>query len=139
MNWLKSFGACVAICFAMTALAGCGPKELPKRKLYAIRGTVMINGEPVRYASVVFRPQDLTQGLPADGETDENGVFSLRTYSNDGVPDGAAAGVYSVTIGDHPGGYPKGVTPTRLPKRPLELESPVEVTADDNDLTIEIP
>ena len=88
---------------------------------------------------LLFHPKDLTQGLPADGETDENGVFSLRTYSNDGVPDGAAAGVYSVTINDYPGAVPEGFTATRLPKRPLDLEATVEVKAEDNDLTIEIP
>jgi hypothetical protein len=139
MKRLKYFGVCFSLCCVLTASVGCGPKELPKRKLYTARGTVTMNGEPVRFAAVFFHPKDITQGLPADGETDENGVFSLRTYANDGVPDGAAAGVYAVTIGDYPGAPPEGATPTRLPKRPLELEAAVEVAADDNDLTIEIP
>ena len=142
MNRFASLGVCALILCALPLILGCGTSELPKRKVYPTRGTLRMNGEPVRFAAVFLTPKDPTKGADADGDTDENGVFTLRTYSN-GDPDGAVPGTYSVIInGYNPTGkppMPEGVTPTKLPKIPLELEATVEVTADDNDLVIDIP
>jgi hypothetical protein len=100
----------------------------------------MWNGKPVRFVGVHLEPLDLAQGLPADGSTQADGTFEIRTYSN-AEPDGAAPGQYKLLLGDSENYQfliPKGEKPTQLPKEILESERIVEIEAGDNDLQIDL-
>jgi hypothetical protein len=70
-------------------LSGCqkGPKTVP------VSGTVTLNGKPVEDAGILFVPvQD--SGTPANGGTDAQGRFQLKTRS----ANGAQVGKYYVGI-----------------------------------------
>jgi len=83
---------------ALVALAsGCGGNKGPR--LYPVKGSVRINGEPAKDVNVVFTPV----ALPADGDTPlspsavtgEDGGFRLMSFK---PGDGAPAGDYRVTV-----------------------------------------
>src|SRR5262249_49616243 len=63
-------------------------------KLVKVKGTVTLDGEPVEGATVLFEPLD-GAGLPANAQTDENGVFELGTHTR---MDGAYRGEYKVSL-----------------------------------------
>lgn len=80
-----------ALCLAV---AGCGPSRDPNLPPTApVSGQVMYDGKPLAEGTVTFHPQGA--GNPAVGLLDENGEFSLSTYT---VDDGAVVGEHSVTI-----------------------------------------
>ena len=69
-------------------LVGCGyrrPVRIPTT------GTVLLDGEPVAQASLVFLPAD--GGRPAMAQSDENGQFTVSTF---GGGDGLPAGKYKL-------------------------------------------
>lgn len=81
---------------------GCGYRgtdERVKRRphTYPVTGVVMLAGEPVEGATVVFvsEPSDGSSQVAAVGRTDQAGRFRLRTF-RDG--DGAVAGSHAVQI-----------------------------------------
>jgi hypothetical protein len=123
--------------------AGCGQSELAKKATYPARGRVLYKGEPARFVLIHFEPTAPGKGVAADGVTDGNGEFELRTYSN-ADPDGAVPGEYTVTLEQFDPvrsvgiTVPKGSTPTKLAKVAVESDSPVEVRAEDNDLQIQV-
>ena len=129
------------------ALAGCGQRELTKKETYSARGRVLLNGAPAQFVMVQLTPEIPGEGIEASGQTDADGVFELRTYSNEEA-DGAVPGRYKVTLvdvrsigGDESIPVPKGGKPTVLPQdlRGKEVAS-VEITAGDNDLgDIKVP
>jgi hypothetical protein len=125
-------------------LTGCGPRELRKPDLYPVHGRLLWKGEPVRYALLTLEPVDPTGALGADGKTDEEGTFTLRTLSNDEQPDGVAPGQYRLRVEPYDGltygALPTGATPTAFPTGPLVVDNPViEIRAEDNELNIDIP
>ena len=65
-------------------------------KLNPVEGKVIYKGQPLQGATVVFHLEgaDPVRTPPAFGQTREDGTFSLTT----GQTEGAAAGVYAVTI-----------------------------------------
>jgi hypothetical protein len=84
-------------------------------------GTVVFsNGKPVRCAYIILEPKDPSQGVTATGWIDQEGKFSLRSYST-GDPDGAVKGEYLVRLEPYDPGtkvpLPKGVTPSEIPSR----------------------
>lgn len=70
-------------------LSGCGDDGLVQ-----LQGTVMLDGQPLRNATVHFIAQD-PEGRDALGSTDDEGVFRLSTFEPD---DGALPGNYKVTV-----------------------------------------
>jgi len=121
---------------ATLSLTGCGSKTLKPKETFPTQGRLVLGGEPVRFAIVRLTPKG-DSGQPADGNTDENGVFHLRTYSN-GDPDGAVPGEYRVTIEGYDaarvGALPEGATPSTIPAGVPKQEVTVEIKAGDNDL-----
>ena len=70
-------------------LAGChqGPDDPwseQRKSVVPVTGFVMLNGEPLAGATVIFR--SLSENIGASGISDENGQVSFKTYEeNDGV------------------------------------------------------
>jgi 5-hydroxyisourate hydrolase-like protein (transthyretin family) len=64
--------------------------------LYAVEGSVRINGVPAENLNVAFHPLDGDKNVVCPvGRTDSKGTFHLTTRS---AADGAPAGEYSVTF-----------------------------------------
>jgi hypothetical protein len=129
------------VLIAISAFVGCGPREIPRPATYAVAGVVLLNGEPVRFAAIRLIPVNSPASAPADGYTDEEGAFQLRTYSNI-EPDGAVPGTYRVHLQEGRSIRPldPGVqTPTKLPAGDFDTGIQVEIEAQQNELTIEIP
>jgi len=127
-------------------LTGCGQRELRQNKTYPAEGKITLHGEPASFVMVLLEPADPSAGLSeARGVTDEQGVFTLRTYSND-EPDGAIAGQYTVTLQEFDPVEAVGAAPTqavkkmtKIPGGSLKTEQTVEITSGDNNLEIVIP
>src|SRR5262249_55765345 len=102
-----------------------------------VQGRLLMGGQPVRFAIVQFTPTQPGKGADADGHTDEDGVFRLRTYSNED-PDGAIPGEYKITIEEYSaarvGAVPAGGTPTKVPPQLRSPDRTLTVKAEDNDL-----
>jgi len=77
-------------------MAGCGHKG---PKLYPVKGSVFINGEPAKDVNIMFTPvappEDGGTPLSPAAATEEDGSFRLMSFEPD---DGAPAGEYQVTI-----------------------------------------
>ena len=73
----------------LLALAGCGK---PSRSVPA-GGLVMLDGQPIAGAAVLFSP--VAGGVPGRATTAEDGSFTLSTFD---VGDGALVGVHRVGI-----------------------------------------
>lgn len=130
-----------------TVLSGCGQKELPPKKTYTVQGKVMLKGEPVAFATIIFEPKG-DKGSPATAYTDKEGVFSgARTYSNNEM-DGMAAGEYEVKLegynaiaavkflGTKPG---EGDKPTPIPPELANTGETILIEAnDDNQINIDL-
>ncbi|RUL86183.1 peptidase associated/transthyretin-like domain-containing protein [Tautonia sociabilis] len=77
----------------LTLAAGCGDAG---PELVPVSGTVVVNGEPLARATVIFEPTDTEDpNLNSGGQTDEQGHFELQTI--DGRK-GAVVGNHRVTI-----------------------------------------
>lgn len=90
----RTYGsAAVLQCFAACLLCatGCGESA----RLAPVSGTVRINGKPLAKAGVTFTP--VVGGRPAWATTDEQGRFTLTTFS---ANDGAFVGDHSVTVAE---------------------------------------
>jgi hypothetical protein len=66
----------------LAALCGCGNSEYK-----SVSGVVLLDGEPVPEAAVAFVPED-PHGENATGYTDEDGRFSMKSTTQDGVKPG---------------------------------------------------
>jgi len=132
-----------AVLVAATLLIGCGKKTLTKSDRFPVRGKITYKGEPARYVMVVFHPES-GKGAEAKGQTDDEGNFELRTYSNTDENDGAVPGEYTVTIESfdpvrslkRP---PAGATPTVIAAGEGKAPDTYEIKEEDNNLTIDIP
>jgi hypothetical protein len=80
---------------ASVVLCSCGrSNRLP---VYPVKGTVLVDGKPVKGVHLSFWPENGAADVGAyspQAETDENGAFVLSTYD---AGDGAPAGKYFVT------------------------------------------
>lgn len=107
--------------------------------LGTVSGTVTFNGEPLRYAYVVFQPID-PPGTYGSAYTDETGEYTLRFSVN---RDGAPIGKHQVSIraakGDElPDDAPKTVR-IRLPEKYNDQTELVrEVKAGHNEFDFEL-
>jgi len=82
----------------LVGLAGCRTSEADhwtarQRPTFPVTGEVTFRGSPVAGAHVTFHPRE--EGPAAFGVTDDDGNFTLQTYSE---ADGAPAGDYTVTV-----------------------------------------
>ena len=76
-------------------IGGCSRRSAGP-KMYPVRGTVIVDGQPAQYATVSFTPVDKTDDrLPSGGTVDEDGEFRLTTLKQF---DGAEPGEYWVSI-----------------------------------------
>ena len=88
----SKIGFVVGILFLFTVV-GCGPKG---PAVSAVSGTVLLDGEPLDGASVVFHPTS-SSGLAGSGKTSADGTFGLSTFrATPGA--GVVPGEYVVTI-----------------------------------------
>jgi hypothetical protein len=96
-------------------LAGCNRMPKPP-EVYPVRGTVRLNGEPVRLGRIHFDPSEPGRGAECWGNIQEDGSFAVRTFKEG---DGAAPGVYKVWIEpwSKATNGPARVTPTRIPEK----------------------
>ena len=88
---------CVFFLFSAVTWIGCSDGNI-QQTTYPVTGAITLDGKPLKGATVVlhavdkskFKWEELPQGI-----TDENGKFSLFTYS---AKDGAPASEYKVGI-----------------------------------------
>jgi len=73
----------------IAAISGCGSGNT-----YSVRGRVLLDDAPVAGATVTFMPVN-GKGRPADGFTNAEGVFRLKTLKEG---DGALKGDYIVVV-----------------------------------------
>lgn len=71
-------------------VSGCGGAPAGPQ-LYAVKGKVTVEGEPLANATVTFQPES---GPIATGVTNASGEFTLKT----GTADGAVAGTHRVAV-----------------------------------------
>lgn len=107
---LIPFCMVVAISLTLIGCGGGGPQVVP------VSGIVTFNDKPIGKINVMFVPE--SQGMIAQGTSDENGKFTLSTLK---PGDGAMMGNYKVafkyisdTIADMPG-FTGGVKPEPSP------------------------
>jgi hypothetical protein len=96
-----------------------------------VKGQVTCHGKAVREAMVTFNPMprfdgDKEPGKPATGFSDEQGNYTLSTYS---AYDGALVGKHRVTV------VLDDTNPARCPRT---VELVLEVEPGDNKLDIEL-
>ena len=118
--------------FRLTALlialvgssVGCG-----ERLVYPVEGDVLLDGQPLDGATVVFEPDG--QGHPAVASTGKDGSFRVTTAEGDG----AAPGNYKVTLtkvtGREPDTMPPWIRRDGQPATPAERAAWEQKKADD--------
>ena len=85
---------CIAGLLFLFTVVGCGGPKGPA--VTVVSGTVMLDGEPLDGASVVFHPTS-SSGLAGSGKTSADGTFGLSTFrATPGA--GVVPGEYVVTI-----------------------------------------
>jgi hypothetical protein len=96
---------------SLASLSGCG-RRIPT--IVPVKGTVLLNGQPLPKAVVKFQPQkdDLRSEFYSFAETDENGQFALTCGYND--KPGAVVGQHVVLITESP--EPKELRRSRDPR-----------------------
>lgn len=87
MNRWPKCGQVLPLLLALAAM-GCG-------RTNAVKGRVLLDGQPVSGATVLFMPEADGQGRPASGTTDGDGYFHLTTYRRG---DGALPGAYRILV-----------------------------------------
>jgi hypothetical protein len=79
-------------------------------ELAPVRGTVTVDGKPLRQGKVMFAPvaqgNDINPGRPAFGMLRQGGAYILTTYADN---DGAVVGKHWVTIINSAEDLPRGV------------------------------
>ena len=114
-------------------LTGCGQSVPPAPKpsaLVPVSGKVLVDGEPLEGAVVIFTPNS-TGGFVAHGFTDSSGQYSAETRSGADIEIGAAPGSYRVMVSRFlkPDGTPidPGEPPAMVAARetvPMQYSSP---------------
>jgi hypothetical protein len=89
---MKHITLIITLCVFFT---GCGPKG---PAVQMVEGTVSFDGEPVADAVVGFVPKGGSTGIPAVGQTDENGVYHLTSSQGGAWGKGAVTGEYDVRV-----------------------------------------
>ncbi len=130
-RWLR-----LGLSLALLACLACGSD---KRKLYPVRGKVLVDGKPAEGATVALYAADASQPMAQfpRGYVKADGTFTIGTYDPE---DGAPAGDYKVVIvwmDEDPVLLPNGRFATKLPdKYSVAPTTPlsVQVKEGSNDL-----
>lgn len=116
------------------ALQGCGGGGV---KYAAVTGKVTMDGKPLAKVNVIFsplpQPGSNIAGNTAGGMTDENGQYTLKTSTPDGMKDGAQIGKHKVSISlqETWGDGDRSRTREKLPKKYNEQTTlEADVTGD---------
>jgi hypothetical protein len=128
---------------AVLFLTGCsGQRELAKSQTTPIQGRLRLHGQPAAFVIIRLEPSVPNKGVAAEGTTDADGNFELRTYSNEGM-DGAVPGEYKVILEEYDpvrsGPIPQGSKPTQILKGEMETDVLVQIRADNPSPEIDIP
>lgn len=120
--------------FMLPTLTGCSQAPSDQPPLGTVSGVITLDGEPLKYALVLFLPAD---GRASSAETDSEGRYALN-YSED-YP-GAQIGAHTVQITtfqefDHPTDPDRPARPELLPAK---YHQKTELTADVQPGTNEI-
>ncbi len=85
----------MALCMCLT---GCGRSDrwvAGRPPVYPASGTVMMNGQPLEGATVIFSPEETAAGKPGFAVTDSYGHFQAETFE---PKDGLTSGFHKVAI-----------------------------------------
>jgi len=130
---------CLGMALIFSLAGGCSSAPAPP-SFYPVRGQIVLDGQPVRFANVSLTPKDLVNddAPAATGRTDANGEFSIQTYMGPGY-DGALPGEYWVSLATpaRSPGDANGVTPSAIPKQyrhPKTSKISITVREETNDL-----
>ena len=86
------------LALGLLSIVGCGGYDKWKDgrpPTYPTTGTVLLDGEPVEGATLVFQPVDEVAGKPGTAVTDSEGNFSVQTFD---PGDGLTEGTHRVSI-----------------------------------------
>jgi hypothetical protein len=115
---------------ATAGLTGCG--SAGSAPTAEVKGKVTYQGNPVPNVNVTFTPDN---GRPALGTTNENGEFTLSTFSE---ADGAVPGMHTVTLATNET-EPMPGTPEAANYQPKPLPFPEKYTSPaTSDLKVEV-
>jgi len=130
---------CLGMALIFSLAGGCSSAPAPP-SFYPVRGQIVLDGQPVRFANVSLTPKDLVNddAPAATGRTDANGEFSIQTYMGPGY-DGALPGEYWVSLATpaRSPGDANGVKPSAIPKQyrhPKTSKISITVREETNDL-----
>src|SRR6266851_6378337 len=129
----------LGIACAVLLGSGCGGGPA-LTSFYPVKGTVLLDGQPVRFANVSLTPKDSAdEDTPAaTGQTNANGEFSIRSMMGAGY-EGALPGEYWVSLST-PRQAPEtanGAKPTAIPQKyrnPRTAKISISVSEQTNDL-----
>lgn len=128
------------VALAVALLAGCGggANQPSFPELHPVKGVVKRGGQPVVGGSVRFTPDPDRPEFLINSEVQKDGTFTLstvRTTDTHGErKSGAPVGKYKVTYEPPLGNQTAGGQ-----MNPIDVPTPVSVTAGDNTLTVELP
>jgi hypothetical protein len=91
---MNKLNATVMLALVALSVLGCGQSSSDRVEVFPVEGRILLNGQPLAGAQVVFHPQG-SKTLPASAKTDAQGNYKLSTYDQH---DGAAEGAYAVTV-----------------------------------------
>lgn len=120
---MKRFLGLALVALASFAVVGCNGSSL---KTEMVVGVVTLDGTPVEGATVTFSPT--SGGVPAIGQTDKDGKYTLTSQQGGAPGKGAVVGEYQV-------GIVKSVNTAPQPTQE-ELE---KASAEGRDITKEYP
>ena len=126
----------------LVALHGCDSSGM---KYAPVTGKVTMDGKPLAKVSVVFspvpKPGSQIAGDTAGGLTDENGQYTLKTSTANGLKDGAQVGKHNVRISlqETRGEGDRSITREKLPKKYNEQTTlTADVTAGGPPINFEL-
>src|SRR5262245_53456503 len=97
---MRTIIALFGIACLVSLTEGCGPPGAKTPSFYPVKGQVLLDGKPARFAIVALSPKNVegdNDDPPASGQTNADGEFSIRTWVGPGY-DGALPGEYWITV-----------------------------------------
>jgi hypothetical protein len=136
------FAVAVGVLLPLVALQGCSGSGV---KYAPVSGKVTMDGKPLAKVNVIFIPLPTpgsdVAGDTAGGVTDENGQYTLKTSTHDGMKDGAQVGKHKVSISlqESRGEGDRAIVREKLPKRyNQDTELKADVTPDSNHIDFDL-
>jgi hypothetical protein len=90
----------IILCLIILLTIGCSNRHKPNNfpQLYPYTFTVLLKGEPVEKAKVMFLPEQSGQSWVVVGETNSQGIAVIYTHQGSYMESGIPAGTFNVTI-----------------------------------------